>query len=144
MTRTTLSALSLALLLPASGRPETPAEAALAKLKGTWVCIEQAGQKPTREIKLIVDKAGTYRMGGLNGDSSDLALQGGVDGKLRFDTKKDPPRIELVGSKLTIPGVYKIEGDRLTLLVNPKGGQPTSFEKADGVIHVFIREGEKK
>lgn len=131
-------------LLAASGRAEDETDKALARLRGTWVCIEQAGNKPKKEIMLIVDKAGGYQMGGTGGDSSDLARIGGVDGTVKLNVGKDPPHIDLVGSKLTLPGLYKLQGERLTLIVSPDGRRPTSFEKGDGAIHVFIKETEKK
>jgi len=141
MTRATLSAIALALLLPIPARPEDKVDPS-AVFRGTWVCIEQAGKKPGREIKLIVDKTGGYKMGGTGGESSDLATLGGVEGTLKVNP--DRGEIDLVGSKLTLPGIYKIEGDRLSLLIGPRGARPTSFDKLDGTFHVFVREVEKK
>jgi hypothetical protein len=101
MNRTALSALVASLLLPGLSFADGT-ENALASLRGTWVCIEQAGKKPKHEYKLIVDKAGGYRMGGTSGESSDLALLGGVEGLLYFSRTESPPVIDLVGSKLTL------------------------------------------
>jgi uncharacterized protein (TIGR03067 family) len=143
MNRTALSALAAILLLPSFSLADG-AEKALASLRGTWVCIEQAGKKPKHEYKLIVDKVGGYKMGGTSGESSDLALLAGVDGVLYFSRTESPPVIDLVGSKLTLRGLYKLQGDTLTILVGPDGTRPTSFEKADGTLHVYQREEEKK
>jgi hypothetical protein len=141
MTRLAVSTLLLGLVAVPVGAEDKPADA-VAQLRGAWVCIEQAGKKPGREVKLVVDKAGGYKMGGTGAESSDLATLGGIDGKLRFGA--DRGEIDLVGSKLTLPGIYKLEGDRLSLLVGPTGARPTSFDKLDGTFHVFIRETEKK
>ncbi len=140
MTRVPLSAVAL-LLLPALAIPEDKPDP-IAVFRGSWTCVEQSGQKPTREVKLIVDKTGGYRMGGTGGASSDLAEVASVEGKLRVNP--DRGEIDLVGSKLTLPGIYKIEGQRLTLLLGNTGARPTSWEKLDGTFHVFVRDAEKK
>jgi len=138
MTRVTLATV---LLLAALGRAEDKPDP-LAPFRGSWVCIEQAGKKPGREVKLIVDKTGGYRMGGSGGASSDLAELGGVEGKLLVNP--DHGEIDFVGSKLTLPGIYKFEGEKLKVLIGPRGARPTSFDKLDGTFHVFVKETEKK
>ena len=39
----------------------------LAVFPGSWVCIEQGGKKPGREVKLIVNKTGGDQKGGTGG-----------------------------------------------------------------------------
>jgi len=144
MNRAALSALVLGLLVPSAGRAEDARDKALASLRGSWVCIEQSGEKPTREHKLIIDKVGGYRMGGTSGESSDIAMLAGVEGDVRFDKSQSPPNIDLVGSKLTLRGLYKLEGERLTIVVGADGARPTSFDKGEGTVHVFQREASKE
>jgi len=144
MVRAAFSALALACFIPASARPEDPRDAALASLRGTWVCIEHAGKKPRHEYKLIVDKVGGYKMGGTSGEMSDFALLAGVEGKIKFDKTKSPPMIDLYGPKSMLRGLYKVEGERLVIVVGPDGRRPTSFDNGDGIVHVFQREEEKK
>jgi hypothetical protein len=81
-------------------------------------------------------------MGGTGGASSDLAELGGVEGKLRLNA--DRGQIDFVGSKLTLPGIYKFDGEQLKILVGPTGARPTSFDKLDGTFHIFVKETEKK
>jgi hypothetical protein len=138
MTRVTLAAV---LLLPAFGVADDKPDP-VAAFRGSWVCIEQAGKRPGREVKLIVDKTGGYRMGGTGGASSDLAELGGVEGKLRLNP--DRGQIDFVGGKLTLPGIYKFDGEQLKILIGPTGARPTSFDKLDGTFHIFVREAEKK
>jgi hypothetical protein len=140
MTRVPVAAVALALLWPAFGRSEDKPNP-LAVFRGSWVCIEQGGKKPGREVKLVVDKTGGYRMGGTGGESSDLATLGGQEGTLKVNA--DRGELDLVGGKLTLPAIYQFEGDKLKLLVGPRGTRPTSFDKLDGTFHVFVREREK-
>ena len=140
-----LTALAIGLVLPgAAGSQDSLVDAAFEKLRGTWVQIEQAGKKPTREYKLIVNKLNGFRMGGISGEASDIAALAGPDGSIRLDITKSPPHIDLVGSKNTLRGIYKLEGERLTFLLGPTGARPTSFDKGDGVFHIFVKEEEKK
>jgi uncharacterized protein (TIGR03067 family) len=143
MTRLALTAVAVGLVLPAAARTDET-DADYARLRGTWVLVEQAGKKPTREYKLIVNKLKGYRMGGLSGDASDIAMLAGADGTIRLDTSKSPPHIDLVGSKNTLRGLYKLEGGRLSVLLGPTGARPTSFDKGDGTFHIFFKEDEKK
>lgn len=138
MTRMTLAAI---FLIPAFGLAEDQPDP-LATFRGTWICIEQGGKRPGREVKLIVDKTGGYRMGGAGGASSDLSELGGAEGKLRVTA--DRGELDFVGSKLTLPGIYKFDGEQLKVLIGPRGARPTSWEKLDGTFHIFVKATEKK
>jgi len=142
MSRAVLSAVALAVLAPAARADDL--DEAFAKLRGTWVLIEQAGKKPSREFKLSVNKANEYRMTGTSGESSDIAMLAGVTGSIRLDPGSNPPHIDLVGSKNTLRGLYKLQGERLVFLLGTDGNRPTSFDKGDGTLQVFQREEDKK
>ena len=75
MTRVTLSAIAIALIFrrppgPKTSRTRWPHSAG----RG---CASSRGKKPGREVKLVVDKTGGYKMGGTGAESSDLATLGG-------------------------------------------------------------------
>ena len=139
MTRILVAAIALAMWAPAGAWCEE--KDPIAVFRGSWVCVEQSGKKPNREVKFVVDKTGGYKMGGTGGESSDLATLGGQEGRLKVNP--DRGELDLVGSKLTLPAIYQLEGDKLKLLVGPQGTRPTSFEKLDGTFHLFVREREK-
>lgn len=140
MSRATLAVSAIVLLPSFSFADDKPDP--VATFRGSWVCIEQGGKRPGREVKLIVDKTGGYRMGGTGGESSDLAELGGMEGKLQVNP--DRGEIDFVGSKLTLPGIYKFDGEQLKILIGPRGARPTSFDKMDGTFHIFVKEAEKK
>jgi hypothetical protein len=143
MSRLAAAALCLTVCVPAA-RPQDEEAKALEALIGTWVCIEEAGKKPDVEILLVIDKTSGFKMGGKSGEQSQIARLAGVEGKLRLSPKKVPPQVVLVGDRLTVPGLYKLEGERLVILVSPDLKQPDSFEKTDGTFHIFARAAAKK
>ena len=144
MSRLAALAGVLAFVAPVVRAEEPEVQKAIDALTGTWVCIEEAGKKPDVEMTLIIDKKGGYKMGGKSGEQSQIARLAGVEGKLRLSPKKNPPQVTLVGDRLTVPGLYKLEGERLVLLLGPDLKQPESFEKTDGTFHIFARATEKK
>ena len=129
---------------PATRAEEPEIQKALDSLTGTWVCVEEAGKKPDVEIVLVIGKTGTYKMAGKSGEQSQIARLAGVEGRLRLNPGKTPPQVALVGDRLTVPGLYKLEGERLVILLGPDLKQPESFDKTDGTFHIFAREAAKK
>jgi hypothetical protein len=135
---------ALVLVAPVGRAEEPEVQKAIDALVGTWVCIEEAGKKPDVEIMLVIDKKGGYKMGGKSGEQSSIARLAGVEGRLRLSPAKVPPQVSVVGDRLTVPGLYKLEGERLVILLGPDLKQPDSFEKTDGTFHIFARATEKK
>jgi hypothetical protein len=144
MIRLAAVAAALALVAPGGRAEEPDVQKAIDAIAGTWVCIEEAGKKPDVEIMLVIDKKGRYRMAGKSGEQAQIARLAGVEGQLRLSPGKNPPQLSVVGDRLTVPGLYKLEGERLVFLLSPDLKQPESFEKTDGTFHIFARATEKK
>lgn len=122
---------------------EEEVKKAQAEMVGSWVCIEEGGKKPDIEFILVIDKDGNFKVSGRSGNQAQLARLAGNDGKLKLSPAKKPPQISIVGARLTVPGLYKLEGERLVILVGTDLRQPESFDKTDGSFHVFVREKGK-
>ena len=93
----------------------------------------------------------------IKGDRATLGRNEGHDetGSVKLDPTKQPKEIDQIyrhpaGHLLTYPGIYKLEGDKLTICYAPHldAGQlrPTEFEtaKEGGRLWVLVRSAEEK
>jgi uncharacterized protein (TIGR03067 family) len=121
-----------------------------AKLEGTWIIDSaEADGKPSEEI--AKGEKVTITAGVVNGLQLD-------DAKIVIDASKDPKWIDFTGNqKVTIVGIFKIDGDTLELSTGkPKlvvqgteqklesGPRPTQFDSKSGMLFVLKREGKDK
>jgi uncharacterized protein (TIGR03067 family) len=126
--------IGLALVVGAPAPKEAPKEppSAVGEWVATSVVVSGKGQAFTEkefEYTLTADGKFVVRKG-----------KEGGEGRYTLDRKKDPPEIDifLEGDKSdspTMQGIYKVDGDTLTLCVAPGGKnakRPKSFEAPAG------------
>lgn len=140
-----LTALALALGAPA---PKEPPKKDADPLLGKWTGLTATAAG----TPLPVPAGGVtmeFRAGG-----AWVTEEGGKapeEGGYTADPKRDPHEIDLTqpaagGKIMRMRGIYKVEGDTLTLCLAAAGGRPTKFESAAGqqtVLMTFKRAKKK-
>jgi uncharacterized protein (TIGR03067 family) len=157
-----LLALTAGLLCTADAPKDEAGAKALKELQGTWVVVggsakkagfatESSGEPPDTMGKMtFAGDRWTFKL------NLDLDL-GGVktdkgEGTVTLDPSKDPRRIEIrSGGKVVRRGVYKLEGNRLTIRLNPASEKQPAYPAAlqpeddrSGVALNLQRVGRKK
>lgn len=115
-------AVLLSTLLVAAG----PAESSLKSLEGDWAVerMEQKGKKfPTDlvlKVRLVV-RGDIFTF--VNGQTEFTSRV------TKFESTGEPRAIDLTRDtdKQTVRGIYRLEGDTLTVCTNARGERPTSF-----------------
>lgn len=141
MFASTILALAATLAAPA---PKVPPRAEAGKIEGDWVVekyVEGGKENPKRK--------GMH----LSADEDEIAVreEAGATVSYTLDPEADPPGIDLVAAAVArggyIRGIYKVDGDTLTLCF-PKGGKgerPARFESPDGseVVLMTLKRAKK-
>jgi len=67
------------------------------------------------------------------------------DASYTHDPKMSPAHIDIVeGKGMAIPGIYKIEGETLTICVSIGGQRPVNFEASDKIIMLTLKRVKKE
>jgi uncharacterized protein (TIGR03067 family) len=133
-----VAALTLGSAPPPRTRPDDQARADLAKMQGVWVRrggVDGYGQPLPPPLDPVVIEGGR------------LIQEGGASYALRLDAGREPRRLDMEevtkgGGGKAYRGVYKLDGDRLTLCGETAGpGRPESFEPRTpgAVLEVYSR-----
>jgi uncharacterized protein (TIGR03067 family) len=143
---TLLTALALVAGAPA---PKEPPKKDVNPLLGEWV-----GEKAETAGMPLPVPAGGMRMD-FQPDGK-LVIKEGTKGPeeagYTANSKKDPHEIDLMppaagGKVMTMLGIYKVDGDTLTMCLAATGGRPTKFESAAGqatILMTFKRAKKKE
>jgi uncharacterized protein (TIGR03067 family) len=106
------------------------------RLAGKWECVAGAndgkplGENTIKQLRLTLTKEGGYK--------TELGEQVLFDSTCKLDTAKQPPQIDMIGTEgankgKTAQGIYRLEGDRLTICYTMPGHErPTQFESQPG------------
>jgi uncharacterized protein (TIGR03067 family) len=115
-------------------------------MQGDWNC-----DKMVRDGMALPDDAAQALFRNVKGDAYTVhrfrAKAG--SGTFKLDASKTPKQIDMTpdgGKAGTIEGIYKIDGDKLTMCyAAPKGKRPTAFEsKEDSGVTLTVWVREKK
>jgi uncharacterized protein (TIGR03067 family) len=142
MTARIVALLTLNCLVAAEQKD--PAKDEIEKLQGDWMMVssETSGKKAPDNIVKISSVS-------IKGDQW-LAKLGGRETKftIKVDPTKSPRTIDFTGpsstGEVTSPGVYKLEGDSLTVCIAGRGkDRPKEFKSEDGsMLLVYKRAGK--
>jgi uncharacterized protein (TIGR03067 family) len=128
--------VGLALVAAAPATKDPPKKDA-PTLVGVWV-MESAtiGGQPDKQsggntIELAADGKAVFKENGND-----------INGSYKADAKKDPPEIDLTmdagGMNLSMPGIFKLDGDTLTICMVPFGERPKAFASAAGTTTMLL------
>jgi uncharacterized protein (TIGR03067 family) len=118
----------------ASGREQGATE--MERLAGSWECVSGVNDgKPLSEetaqrLRLTLTKEGGYK--------TELGEQVLFDSTCKLDATKQPPQIDMIGTEgankgKAAQGIYKLDGDRLTICYTMPGqDRPMQFESKPG------------
>jgi uncharacterized protein (TIGR03067 family) len=131
----------VAILLVAADPPTDAAKNDLSKIQGEWVVQQaqrngkDAPEKARESIKIKID--------GSKITISDAQSVRDETAEITLDPSKSPATIDLKpsrpGGEELVPGIYKLDGEMLTLCWTKQGGgRPTEFSTKAGDDHVLF------
>jgi uncharacterized protein (TIGR03067 family) len=140
----TLTVLALGLLIGADDAKKDAKDQDENKIQGTWVVVsvERDGQKASDEE--IKDKTVTFAA------ESKVTVKmpdKEINGKYKIDAGKKPKHITLEAtSEKTLFGIYKLDGDNLTICCEEGDmeNRPTEFASKGSDTQLIVLKREKK
>jgi uncharacterized protein (TIGR03067 family) len=126
--------LALVAAAPAPKAPPAPAPPALAR---EWAVESKVADGQPEECSGLVL---AFAADGTFVARDDTGPQGA--GTYRADPTAEPPAVDLdeAGTGVTVPGIWRVDGDTLTLCVrqDPRRGRPTAFAAPPGSDCVLV------
>jgi uncharacterized protein (TIGR03067 family) len=104
------------------------------RLRGTWsVDVPVGGDTVKGQFAIYGDESFEINLGGNH-----------VNGARKIDPTKNPKEITLTpdGANKSLLGIYKLEGDTLTLCFGEK--RPTEFKAKEGAMLWVLKREKKK
>jgi RNA polymerase sigma factor (sigma-70 family) len=126
----------------AAGKDEAPKDEEA--ILGTWAIVscEEGGQKPPEGAMIIGAKVI------IAADGKMTTKQGEKEQEFTYKLRpaKKPKEISLTNDKgVTLPGIYKLDGDTLRVCFDRGGDRPTEFASKEGTTVVLtVLKREKK
>jgi len=121
---------------------EKPADA-LAKLQGSWTCVEwlKKGDKPPGKILLKIDK-NRYEWSIRPNPGFGIGIHGDFSGTIKIDPAQKPAHLDLAGPRFTVSYIYRLRDDKLEILHGYDiKKRPASLEKPakETIYYLFER-----
>jgi RNA polymerase sigma-70 factor (ECF subfamily) len=138
---------------PAVGEPIEEPKGDLDAVQGTWIRESTDGRKVEQIIKMVVTKDPDQPRDGIHPGAARFVFQWSADGKSGFAQKVllDPTQASKTidflsdqpGAPKVCPGIYRLEGDTLTICFRAIGGaRPEGFVgiKPGEILDVYRRD----
>ena len=137
MARRCMCLLALGMLIGADS-PSDAARKDLEKLQGEWKADKAQNDGEEAAANLLAKMNLTVK-----GESLTIDVGSARDekAKIRLDPGKSPATIDITPARpgrATLLGIYKLDGDSLTLCWAKKGARPTEFASKEGSNHVLF------
>jgi uncharacterized protein (TIGR03067 family) len=133
-TFTSASIVCLLILAGAQAGNQDALKMEIDRLRGTWsVDVPVGGDTVKGQFAIYGDESFEINLGGNH-----------VNGARKIDPTKNPKEITLTpdGANKSLLGIYKLEGDTLTLCFGEK--RPTEFKAKEGAMLWVLKREKKK